>query len=65
MANIKDETKYSPEIAALFCGELRDASSHKCLSGNSEHVCEEKPNHTGSHICGNCGETWSEDGFCC
>ncbi len=59
MANIKDENNYSPEIAALFCGELKHASARKCLSLNSEHVCGEKPDHTGSHICENCGEIWS------
>ncbi len=41
MANIKDEFKYDAETAAMFCGELKDASKHKCKSGNSDHVCEE------------------------
>lgn len=65
MANIKDENEYDAETAALFCGEMRDASSHECKSGNSDHVCEETPNHTGSHRCGFCGFTWSDYGFCC
>jgi len=62
MANIKDEHNYDPETAALFCGELK---TDKCPAGNSEHVCGEKPEHTGSHTCQDCGETWGDDGFCC
>ncbi len=62
MVNIKDKQEYDQETASRFCGEIDQ--SEACKDGG-EHICDERPNHSGSHRC-RCGHTWSEnEGFCC